>query len=52
MKNRGFGIYLKHSENSSWECVKVGCWSFILKVKPGERTYDSEFPPRSSSDER
>lgn len=26
-------LYLEDSENCCWECVKVGCWRFIFKIK-------------------
>lgn len=28
------GQYLKHCQDSSWECVKVGCRGLIFKIKP------------------
>lgn len=27
-------LYLENSENRCWECVKVGCWCLIFKIKP------------------
>lgn len=30
----GFDLYLENSENRCWECVKVGCWRLIFKIKP------------------
>lgn len=28
------GQYLKHCQDSSWECVKVGSGGLIFKIKP------------------